>query len=69
MIKTVYTIENDKEVIAYIPNKASYTALENLYDVCNELFFADNPQLFYTKTEVSKLKKDPKNKFLRKGDF
>lgn len=66
MIKTVYTIENDKEVIAYIPNKVSYTALENLYDVCNEIF-ADYSDCFYTKTEVSKLKKDPSNKFLREG--
>lgn len=66
MIKTAYTIGN-REITAYIPSKTSYEALINLYDCCNELFFADNPQCFYTSNEVLQLKKDKNNKFLKKG--
>lgn len=64
MEKTVYAIGN-KEVTAYIPKNTSYIDLENLYDVCNELF--DYDDCFYTSKEVRKLKKDRSNKFLRKG--
>ena len=63
MEKTAYLV-GGKEIQAYIPIKTSYEALENLYDVCNELFDDD---CFYTSKEVRKLKKDRSNKFLRKG--
>ena len=65
MKKTVYLVGGNKEVTAYIPKNTSYTALENLYDVCNELF--DYDDCFYTSEEVLKLKKDSRNMFLRKG--
>lgn len=63
MEKTVYLVGGNKEITAYIPKNTSYIDLENLYDVCNELFDDD---CFYTSTEVRKLKKDRSNKFLRK---
>lgn len=64
MIKTAYTVGNNKEVQAYIPEKACYKALTELYDVCNDLF--NEPDCFYTKEAVAKLKKDSNNIFLRK---
>lgn len=64
MIKQCYTVGN-KEITAYIPKNTSYSALENLYDVCNELFDDD---CFYSKKEVRKLKEDSRNVFLKKGD-
>lgn len=63
MIKQCYTVAG-KEVTAYIPKNTSYTALENLYDVCNELF-ADYSECFYTSEEVFRLKKDKNNIFLK----
>lgn len=63
MKKTVYLVGGNKEVTAYIPKNTNYSALENLYDVCNELFDDD---CFYTQEEVLKLKKDSSNAFLRK---
>ena len=63
MIKQCYTIAG-KQVEAYIPDKASYRALVELYDVCNDLF--NEPDCFYTKEDVAKLKKDSNNIFLRK---
>lgn len=62
MIKTAYTVGN-KEVQAYIPDKTSYKALAELYDVCNDLF--NEPDCFYTKEDLTKMKKDPTNTFLR----
>lgn len=64
MEKTVYLVGGNKEVTAYIPKNTSYIDLENLYDVCNELF--DYDDCFYTQEEVLKLKKDSSNAFLRK---
>lgn len=63
-MKKVAYLVGEKEVTAYIPRNTSYSALENLYDVCNELFEDD---CFYSKEEVLKLKKDSSNVFLRKG--
>lgn len=63
MIKRCYTVGN-KEITAYIPKNTSYSDLETLYDVCNELF---DESCFYTKEEVLRLKKDSMNVFLRKG--
>ena len=63
MEKTVYLVGGNKEVTAYIPKNTSYIDLENLYDVCNELF--DYDDCFYTSKEVRKLKKDKNNIFLR----
>lgn len=63
MEKTVYLVGGNKEVTAYIPKNTNYSVLENLYDVCNELFDDD---CFYTQEEVLKLKKDSSNAFLRK---
>ena len=42
MEKTVYLVGGNKEVTAYIPKNTSYIDLENLYDVCNELFDYDD---------------------------
>ena len=61
MEKTAYLV-GGKEIQTYIPIKTSYEALENLYDVCNELFDDD---CFYTSKEVRRLKKDRSNRFLR----
>lgn len=61
MIKTVYSVGN-KDVGAYIPKEVDLHSLEQLYDVCNELFDDD---CFYSKDEVKELKKDKENKFLR----
>lgn len=62
MIKQCYTL-GKKEVVAYIPKNTSYIELENLYDICNELFDED---CFYTHKEVLKLMKDRNNNFLKK---
>lgn len=37
--------------------------LIKFYDKCNEIF-KDNPECFYTKEEVKKLKENPNNKFI-----
>lgn len=57
-----------KRIDVYIPDKVNYAALENVYDVCNELFMNDYAECFYTSSEVKKLKKDKGNTFLRKGE-
>lgn len=62
MIKECYTV-GGKKITAYIPNKTSYEALENLYDCCNELFSED---CFYTTEEVKELKKNKNNIFLER---
>lgn len=64
MIKTAYTVGNNKEVQAYIPKEPTASNLENLYDVCNEIF-KDYSECFYASSEIKKLKKDPTNTFLR----
>lgn len=63
MEKKAY-LAGGKEITAYIPRNTSYTALENLYDCCNDLFSTDE-SCFYSKDEVKALKKDKNNIFLR----
>ena len=63
-MKKVAYLVGEKEATAYIPRNTSYSDLETLYDVCNELF---DESCFYTKEEVLRLKKDSMNVFLRKG--
>lgn len=65
MERQVYIVGN-KEIQAYIPSKENRENLENLYDICNELF-SDYADCFYTKDEVQKLKKDKNNKFLNRN--
>jgi hypothetical protein len=66
MEQQIYIIGN-KEIQAYIPSKASRENLENLYDICNELF-SDYADCFYTSSEVKKLKKNKENEFLNKKE-
>lgn len=63
MERQVYTVGN-KEIRAYIPSKESRENLENLYDICNELF-SDYADCFYTKDEVQKLRRNTENEFLK----
>lgn len=67
MIRERYTVGH-KVIEVYIPKQPSYAALENLYDVCNELFMEDcYSDCFYTKDDVANLKKDSANTFLRRS--
>ena len=59
---------NGKRIDVYIPDKVNYAALENVYDVCNELFMNDYAECFYSKTDIAKMKKNKSNIFLRKGE-
>ena len=62
MIKQSYAV-GGKLIDTYIPSKTSYSVLENLYDVCNELF---DESCFYTPAEVLRLKEDKNNIFLKR---
>ncbi len=65
MIQRSYTV-GGKVIDCYIPSETSFEALENLYDVCNEIF-ANYSECFYTSNEIKAMKKDPNNKFLKRG--
>ena len=62
MIRESYNI-GGKIVTAYIPNKTTARNLENLYDVCNDLFNSYE-DCFYSKENFAELKKDKNNKFI-----
>lgn len=62
MIKAIYTIDG-KIVNVVVPDEIEYRRLEELYDVCNELFKM-NRECFYTSEELKILKCDLSNKFL-----
>lgn len=62
IIKAIYTIDG-KIVNVVVPDKVEYRRLEELYDVCNELF-KTHQECFYTSEELERLKSDLSNKFL-----
>lgn len=62
MIKTIYTIDG-KIVNVVVPDEIEYRKLEELYDICNELFKM-HKNCFYSSEELEKLKCDLSNKFL-----
>lgn len=64
MKKEAYIV-GGKRIEAYYPEKTRAEDLERLYDICNELF-RDMEECFYTKEEVTKLKKNNENEFLKK---